>query len=556
MSMGAQIRAGAAYVELKSKDSGFTRGLDRASRRLKAFGQAANRVGRTIALAGGAFAPIGLAALKFASDAEESASRFRAVFGDLAQDAGKWADELAKRVGRAKTEVIDSLSSMQSFFLGLGLDPKAAQGMSQSLTELAVDFASFNNLTDDDAMTRFISALSGSSEVVQKYGINLKQAALQEELLRMGITRSWSAITEQEKAIARYNIILRTMTTQGAVGDATRTAGSFANQMKRLRANLVNTAEAIGRAIMPPLSRLLNVVNPIIRRVGEWIDLNKKAVAAIAAGITIFTAAGLAIISIGVAFGVAGFAITGFLSVMAAVGTVIGIVGGAIAALISPIGLVIAGVVALGGVIAAMLVDFTAVGEYLRTNFTRLLDGVLNVFAGIKGAIEKGDIELAFRILGKTLEVVWVNALGSMKGYWADFVAYIFKLWGELRFGLGFGDGLDIIAKAEKDRIAQRQGIENEIKSIEEDLDKLVREGLKPGGIFGPPAPPPDPFDGLTGYSTGQSSAGTAARGTFNNFGLGGLGNPIEKSIEENTKRTAQAVERIEENTRNAAVFT
>lgn len=557
MSLGAQIRAGSAFIELKSKDSGFTRGLRKAERRLKAFGKTMGGIGRKIGLMAAVFAPVAIAAIKFASDAEESASRFKAVFGSLADDSAKWADELARRVGRAKVEVIDSLSSMQSFFVGLGLDNGQAQKMSQQLTELSIDFASFNNITDDDAMGRFISALSGSSEVLARFGINTKAAALQQELLTMGITKSWSAVTEQEKAMARYSIILRTMTDQGALGDATRTAGSFANQMKRLRANLINAATAIGKSIMPPLAKLLKIINPILTAFAEWADANKKAVATAAAVVTAVGALAVGIIGIGLAFGFAGFAISGFLAVMAALGTIAGVVGGAIAFLISPLGLLIGIGAILGMTLLNLLVDFKAVADYARGTFSRVLASTLEVFDGIKNAIMKGDIALAFKIMTKSIELVWVGMLGTLKTKWFGFTSWLLKQFGVFQIGLGFtSEGLDTIANAAGNEKGEAAKIKRELADIKKQLDRLIDEASKPpapatpGGDGGPGLNPA--LDGFGGNTGGERSV----RGTFNNFGLGGLVTPVEKSIEENTKRTAQAVERIEENTRaGGAVF-
>lgn len=551
MSMGAQIRAGSAFVELKSKDSGFTRGLRKAERRLKAFGKAMTGIGRKVGLMAAVFAPVAIAAIKFASDAEESASRFRAVFGSLADDSAKWADDLARRVGRAKVEVIDSLSSMQSFFVGLGLDGRQAQKMSQQLTELSIDFASFNNITDDDAMGRFISALSGSSEVLARFGINTKAAALQQELLTMGITKSWSAVTEQEKAMARYSIILRTMTDQGALGDATRTAGSFANQMKRLRAGIVNAATAIGKSIMPPLARLLKIINPILASFAEWADANKKTVATAAAVITAVGALAAGIILVGLGFGLAGFAISGFLAVMAALGTIVGIVGGALAFMISPIGLLIASGAILGLTLLNLLLDFQAVAEYARGTFSRVLSSTLEVFDGIKNAIMKGDISLAFQIMTKSIELVWVGMLGTLKSKWFGFTTWLLKQFGVFQIGLGFtSEGLDTIANAAGNEKAESAKIKSELAEIKKQLDKLINEASKPAVVIDPSnGGGPSLNPGLSGFG-GNAGGERSVRGTFNNFGLGGLVTPVEKSIEENTKRTAQAVERIEENTR------
>ena len=94
--------------------------------------------------------------------------------------------------------------------------------------------------------------MSGSSEVLAKYGINTKEAAVSQEALNNG----WdpSALTEQQKAMARLAIIAKTLGEQGAIGDAAKTAGSFANVLKKLRASAIDMGTAIGRQLLPPLT--------------------------------------------------------------------------------------------------------------------------------------------------------------------------------------------------------------------------------------------------------------------------------------------------------------
>src|SRR5690606_31067061 len=106
---------------------------------------------------------------------------------------------------------------------GLGFGAEQSRKFSQQLAQLALDFASFNNMSDAEAQQRFISALSGSSEVLDMFGVNIKQAALEQELLQQGVKKAWTEVSEQEKAVARLSIIMRSMTDQGAVGDAVRT---------------------------------------------------------------------------------------------------------------------------------------------------------------------------------------------------------------------------------------------------------------------------------------------------------------------------------------------
>src|SRR5690606_26345900 len=123
--------------------------------------------------------------------------------------------------------------------------------------------------------------LSGSSEVLDRFGVNIRQTALQQELLRMGIDRSWTSITEQEKALARLNIIARAMGDQGAVGDAVRTAGSWTNQLKRLNGELLDTRVAIGQALIPVLLPFVRAFASAVELVRDFVAANPVLVAGI-----------------------------------------------------------------------------------------------------------------------------------------------------------------------------------------------------------------------------------------------------------------------------------
>ena len=95
--------------------------------------------------------------------------------------------------------------------------------MSKQITALATDLASFNNLADDDVLRDLHAALTGSGEVMKKYGVIVSEAAVKQELLNQGLDPKNA--TEQQKVMARLAIIMRGTT--AAQGDAARSAGSF-----------------------------------------------------------------------------------------------------------------------------------------------------------------------------------------------------------------------------------------------------------------------------------------------------------------------------------------
>jgi len=211
---------------------------------------------------------IAAAMTKAASDATETQNKFNQVFRGMEDDANAWADNFAKNVGRSKYAVQDSLSSFQSMFVGLGFGGEQAAEMSKQIQALTIDFGSFNNLSDTEASQRFISAMSGSSEVVDRFGINLKQSALDLQLQEMGLAKSTAKATEQQKALARLAIITKSMTAQGAVGDAVRTLGEFANRLRQVRARIRDVLVGFGNQLVPWLNRLLGAALPVL----DWLN--------------------------------------------------------------------------------------------------------------------------------------------------------------------------------------------------------------------------------------------------------------------------------------------
>lgn len=280
-----------AFTKFTIQDREYRAGMTRINQGLKRLqlnlDAAAVHARRFLFVAGGAMA----AFVKFAADAEESESRFRAVFKDQAGDVKRWSEALGEAVGRSARGIRATVSSFQAFFVGMGFGGREAAELSKRMQELAIDFASFNNLTDAEATERFISALSGSSEVVAMFGINLKEAAIKQELLRMGLEGSVQKAGEQEKALARLNIIMRAMGQQGAVGDAARTAGSMTNQLRKLKDQMIDAAVVMGEQFIPAAQRMVGVLSAITNAMKDMDPRTKSAIASwVLFGVTVSAA--------------------------------------------------------------------------------------------------------------------------------------------------------------------------------------------------------------------------------------------------------------------------
>lgn len=207
--------------------------------------------------------------IKIGRDAEESANRFNVLFGDILEKAERTANAIAEGFGRSETQIKNALGTFQAFFKGLNVGSKEALDLSQTVTRLSLDFASFFDISDDEALGKFISGLSGSGEVFDRYGINIKEAALQQELIALGMKEGAKSATEQQKALGRLSIIAKTLGKQGVVGDVQRTFDSLGNTSKRVGARLAELGAKIGQALIPFAIKVLEAFELLIPVLAE-----------------------------------------------------------------------------------------------------------------------------------------------------------------------------------------------------------------------------------------------------------------------------------------------
>jgi len=249
-----------------------------------------SRVARRMFL--GVAAIIGLTT-KQASDAEEAHNKFMTVFRDEGVAVTKWAKDYGKAVGRAQVDMETYLGTIQDTLVPLGLARHEATKLSKEIVKLGLDLASFNNEADSNALDNLQSALVGQSRAVLKYGVVVNQSQIQQELLNMGIQRSYDLTTNQEKVQARLNIIFRSTT--DAQGDLIRTQSSFENTLKATLSSLKDLSAQVGQAFIPAMVRMLRAVRNITGPLGEWVTQNMTLVTWIG-GVTAATLGLLAIL--------------------------------------------------------------------------------------------------------------------------------------------------------------------------------------------------------------------------------------------------------------------
>lgn len=296
----------------------FARSMDQSVN--DGMGRIRRNVSRVAIGIGAAFASVRVGsflkgAIQSASDLNESINKSRVVFGSASPAVEKFAKTATSSLGIARGEALESAATLGNLFVSLNLGQGPAAAMSQRMVTLAADLASFNNTSTADAFTALRAGLVGETEPLRRFGINLNEATLKAEALRLGLVKSSGdsagialsmqklavaqrahtaavaahgqssrqaqtalqgvtaaenavtvatqgkipVLSAAQKAQAAYSLIITQSKT--AHGDAARTALEFAGQQKRMDANWVNLKQTIGGIFMPALLVLVTAFN-------------------------------------------------------------------------------------------------------------------------------------------------------------------------------------------------------------------------------------------------------------------------------------------------------
>lgn len=248
-----------AFVEVRPDTTKFGPDLTKAAKQAadqagdkmhRALGDSFQKIGHTMNryVTLPIVAGLGLAT-KAASDLEEQQNKTNVVFGDAAASVNKFAKNSARDFGLSKRAALEAAGTYGNLFRALGLTETASAKMSTKLVGLAADLASFNNANPEEVLLALKSGLTGETEPLKKFGINLNDARLKQEAMNLGLSNGKGVLDANAKAQAAYSLILKDTTL--AQGDFARTSGGLANQGRILKAELEDVAAKLGTKLIP-----------------------------------------------------------------------------------------------------------------------------------------------------------------------------------------------------------------------------------------------------------------------------------------------------------------
>lgn len=326
---------------------------------------------------------IGTAAFKQASALEQSAGAVESVFGKAAGEVQKLAKAAAQSVGLAQSEYNDLAAVLGAQLRNLGIDQGKLVGTTDTLIKTGADLAATFGGTTSEAVEALSSLLRGETDPIERYGVSLKQAAIDAEVAARGQDKLTGAAKTQAETQAKLALVAKQA--GPALGAFAREANTAAGQQQRATAELKNAGATLGQLLLPIVSAVAKQLGAVSSAASEHPRLFKG----IAIAVTGLVAAVFAIN--------AGMKVYIALSKLAPIVTKAWTIAQAAFNLVmsaNPVALVVLGVVALVAIIVV---------AYKRSEtFRRIVDAAM---AAVRAAVLK--VVQGVRVL-----VAWVREHG------------------------------------------------------------------------------------------------------------------------------------------------
>lgn len=192
-----------------------------------------------------------------ANSLSESVNAINVVFGEASDTILKFGQTSATSVGLAQSAFNAAVVPIGSLLRNFGFTAQEAADATLKLTTRAADLGSVFNEVVQQPLEAIASGLKGEANPLEKYGAGITAARVEQLLLNEGIVATKNAITDQDKVMGRYLLILQD--TERVSGDFAATAGEDANATRIFQASLEDLKEEVGKNVIPIYEELVGL---------------------------------------------------------------------------------------------------------------------------------------------------------------------------------------------------------------------------------------------------------------------------------------------------------
>ena len=201
--------------------------------------------------------------LKMSMEYIENLNLFNVSMGEASAEAMKFQNTINEAFGTNLSDTVRYQAVFQQMASAIGLANKEAVLLSETMTKLGYDIASFYNIEIEDAMSKLQAGLAGQTKPLRSLGMDITQQTMQPILESLGINdRSVSQLNQAEKMILRYITVLKQ--SKNAQTDMARTLDQPANQLRILKEQVKETGRWFGNVFIGTFGAVLPYINAVV----------------------------------------------------------------------------------------------------------------------------------------------------------------------------------------------------------------------------------------------------------------------------------------------------
>jgi len=423
------IRAGRAFVELFADDTLLVRGLRRAERRLRAFGESVRGFGLRLAGIGTAILGSLFAAGKaFASMGDNIAKMSRRT--GVSVEALSELEFAASQSGVQVNQLEQALRRMQRTVFDA---ERGLSTASDALDELRLNASMLKGLAPEDQFKLLADRIARIEDPTRRAAVAMMIFGRGGTSLLPMFERGAEGIEELQAKARELGLTMS--------GEDARAAEILTDALDQLWRVVRMGVFRIGAALAPAIRDLSERITRAVKRVSDWIDRNRHLVVSIARLAAMVMAGGLAIAAAGTAFILLAKAISVFTAVVTVAIAVFKTMAAVVGLLATPVGLVTVAVTVLAGAILHLTGTGARALSWLGDRFRALAARARETFGGIADAMAAGDLSLAARVLWLGLKMEWTRGINAIEALWLGFRNFF------IRIGHDAWTGLLVIAR-------------------------------------------------------------------------------------------------------------
>src|SRR5262245_40061159 len=269
------LKVVADIADMKSKLGAIDDKLESTKSKMSTFGKAIAGAVGTAAIIG-----FGKQVVDAASDQEQAVGALTSVFGTQAESMNRFGDTVAETMGLSRAEYSQTAATMGALLKNAGLPQVEMATSTQQLTGRASDLASMYGGTVPEAMDAMASALKGEFDPMEKFGVSLKQSAIDAKAQAMGLVDNTGKATDYGKKMAAIALIMEQ--SADAQGNFRKESDTVAGKTAILTAQFKDMQAEIGQKLLPVIVKLAGWLEKIVKFVAD----NQDWLLPLAAGIT------------------------------------------------------------------------------------------------------------------------------------------------------------------------------------------------------------------------------------------------------------------------------